>query len=129
MFTLEQVKQAHAQVKSGAEFPAYIRELKKLGVTFYETFVPDGSTTFHGADHFMLPSGPRYDMLAIAEKIDLQQFKQDLLRHQKGGSTYPEACRQFAASGVYKWEVCTDKMTCTYFDLQGNELLVEQIPQ
>ena len=32
MFTLEQIKLAHSKVKSGADFPAYIKELKALGV-------------------------------------------------------------------------------------------------
>ena len=39
MFTVEQIKVAHSKVKSGADFPAYIQDIKKLGVTFYETFV------------------------------------------------------------------------------------------
>ena len=30
MFTLEQIKQAHSQVESGADFPSYIQEIKKL---------------------------------------------------------------------------------------------------
>lgn len=33
MFTIEQIKTAHSQVKSGADFPAYIQEIKKLGDT------------------------------------------------------------------------------------------------
>ena len=36
MFTVEQIKTAHGKVKSGADFPAYINEVKKLGVSFYE---------------------------------------------------------------------------------------------
>jgi hypothetical protein len=42
MFTVEQIKTAHGKVKSGADFPAYIQDIKKLGVTSYETFVTDG---------------------------------------------------------------------------------------
>jgi hypothetical protein len=30
MFTLEQIKQAHSQVKSGADFPRYIQTIKIL---------------------------------------------------------------------------------------------------
>jgi hypothetical protein len=32
MFTIEQIKQAHNKVKSGADFPKYIQEIKKLGM-------------------------------------------------------------------------------------------------
>jgi uncharacterized protein YbcV (DUF1398 family) len=34
-----------------------------------------------------------------------------------------------ATLGIEKWEIGMDKMTCTYFDKAGNEILVEQIPQ
>lgn len=30
MFTVEQIKAAHAKVKSGADFPGYITEIKSL---------------------------------------------------------------------------------------------------
>ncbi|MGF7024877.1 MULTISPECIES: DUF1398 domain-containing protein [Sphingobacterium] len=33
MFTIEQIEAAHSNVKSGADFPAYIRDIKKLGDT------------------------------------------------------------------------------------------------
>jgi uncharacterized protein YbcV (DUF1398 family) len=32
-------------------------------------------------------------------------------------------------TGIEKWEICMDKMTCIYFDKAGNEILVEAIPQ
>ncbi len=32
MFTIEQIKEAHAKVKSGADFPNYIHDLIILGV-------------------------------------------------------------------------------------------------
>lgn len=31
MFTVEQIETAHAKVKSGADFPNYIKEIKELG--------------------------------------------------------------------------------------------------
>ena len=49
MFTLDQIKSAHSKVKSGADFPAYIREIKELGVTYYEAYVADGHVDYHGA--------------------------------------------------------------------------------
>ena len=38
MFIVEQIKKAYRKVKSGADFPVYIQDLKKLGVKYYETF-------------------------------------------------------------------------------------------
>ena len=42
MFTAEQIKAAHGKVKSGADFPSYIKEIKGLGVTHYEAYITDG---------------------------------------------------------------------------------------
>ena len=32
MFSLDQIQQAHSKLKSGADFPVYIHEIKLLGV-------------------------------------------------------------------------------------------------
>ena len=68
MFTVEQIKTAHSKVKSGADFPAYIQDLKKLGVTQYETFVADGHTDYYGANDFKTTSPAKYELLTVAEK-------------------------------------------------------------
>lgn len=129
MFTVEQIKTAHSKVKSGADFPAYIQDLKKLGVTFYETFVTDGHTDYYGANHFKTSSVAKYDALTIAQVSNIEQFKTDIKAHQQGQTDYPTFCSDCARSGIVKWSVCMDKMTCTYYDLAGNDLLVEVIPQ
>ena len=67
MFTIEQIKTAHSKVKSGADFPAYIIEIKKLGVIYYDTFVSDGHTDFFGVSDFKISSTAKYSTLSIAE--------------------------------------------------------------
>jgi len=52
MFTVKQITTAHRKVKSGADFPAYIKEIKQLGVTNYETFVSDGHTHYSGTNDY-----------------------------------------------------------------------------
>lgn len=47
MFTVEQIKAAHSKVKSGADFPSYIQEIKALGVTANETYVEDGHFNYY----------------------------------------------------------------------------------
>ncbi len=54
MFQLTKIKDAHAKVKSGADFPAYIQDLIQLGVLSYDTFVMDGHSVFNGADNFVI---------------------------------------------------------------------------
>ena len=50
MFTVGQINAANSKVKSGADFPVYIKEIKSLGVTHYETYVTDGHIDYHGGD-------------------------------------------------------------------------------
>lgn len=128
MFTLDQIKAVHANVKSGADFPAYIQGIKELGVIFYQTFLADGHTVYHGKDGFELVSSPRYAEQAIADEPDAMQLKRDIVHHQNGGSDYLQISRQCAADGVEKWAVCMDTMTCTYYDKYGNKMMVEEIP-
>lgn len=44
MLTLAQIAAAHGKVKSGADFPQYIRYIKALGVVSYVSWVCDGHT-------------------------------------------------------------------------------------
>lgn len=129
MFTIEQIKDAHDKVKSGADFPAYIQDLKKLGVTDYQTFVEDGHTDYYGVNNYKTSSSAKYDKLQVAEICNAEQFKTDLKTHQQGKTDYPTFCADCAKSGIEKWSVCMDEMTCIYFDKAGNKILTEEIPQ
>ena len=129
MFTLSQIKEAHSKVKSGADFPNYIKELIELGVTAYETFVSDGHTLFEGREQYKIVSESKYEGLIISDLANVEQFKSDLKSHQLGKTDYMTFCNDCAKSGVEKWVVSMQNLTCTYFDKRGNELLQESIPQ
>ncbi len=128
MFTLDQIKAAHSKVKSGADFPNYIQDLIKLGITYYETFVSDGHTIYQGENNYTVLSPAKYDALIIADKSNSEQFISDLKGHQQGKTNYPTFCNDSAKSGIEKWAVDMSKMTCTYFDKAGNMILEEKIP-
>ncbi len=129
MFTLEQIKAAHSKVKSGADFPAYIKEIKALGVTHYETYVTDGHVDYHGANDYTAKVPAKYDPLVIADTANAEQFKAELLAHQQGKTDFLTFIKMCATFGIEKWAINMDKMTCTYYDKAGNEMLVEDIPQ
>lgn len=129
MFTVEQLKTAHSKVKSGADFPFYIKEIKKLGVTHYEAYVTDGHIDYHGANNYTAKVPEKYEPLTIADVAKVQQFKTELIAHQQGKTDYLTFITMCAETGIEKWEICMDKMTCTYYDKAGNDILVEQIPQ
>src|SRR5688572_13419705 len=115
MFTIEEIKQAHAKVKSGADFPNYVQAIRKLGVSFYETYVLDGHTDFYAKDNYKVSSAAKYAPLAIAEQSNTAQFKIDLKDHQQGKTDYLTFCQISAKLGVEKWAVSIEKMTCSYY--------------
>ena len=129
MFTIDQIKAAHSKVKSGADFPVYIQELKMLGVKYYETFVADGHTVYYGANAHKTTSPAKYKISEVTETTNKEQFKADLKAHQDGKTDYPTFCNDAAKLGIEKWTVCMDEMTCTYYDKSGNKILIEVIPQ
>lgn len=128
MFSIDDIQNAHSKVKSGADFPAYIQDLKKLGVIRYETFVSDGHTVFLGESEFRASTPDKYDEMEISDDSDAEQFKSDLKSHQQGNTDYKTFCNDCAKSGIEKWIVDLERMTCTYYDKEENEILVEKIP-
>lgn len=128
MFTVEQIQAAHSKVKSGADFPNYMQDIIQLGVTSFETFVKDSHSVYFGKNNFTAKSEAKYSDLEISETVNKEQFILDLKLHQKGGTDYMAFCKDCAKSGIEKWIVTMDKMTCTYYDKAGNEILVEVIP-
>lgn len=128
MFTLEQIKSAHEKVKSGADFTKYIQEIKQLGVTAFETFVIDSHTRYAGKNGHLVMSESQYKNITIAENCNKHKFLHYLQIHQQGETDYFTFCRHCAATGIEKWIVLLDAMTCTYYDKKENEILVENVP-
>lgn len=129
IFTVEQIKAAHGKVKSGADFPSYIREIRALGVTHYEAYVTDGHIDYHGSDGHTAKVLPKYTPLVVANIARVEPFKLELLAHQQGKTDFLTFIKMCATFGIEKWAICINQMTCTYYDKAGNEVLVEEIPQ
>lgn len=125
MFTVEQIKEAHSKVKSGADFPAYIQEIKALGVTHYEAYISDGHIDYHGCNDYTTKVPTKYTPLMVANSIDSELFKIELKAHQQGKTDFLTFIKMCATLGIEKWIICIKKMTCTYYDKAGNEILVE----
>ncbi|MBU2906445.1 DUF1398 domain-containing protein [Arenibacter algicola] len=127
-FRADEIKKAHSKVKSGADFPTYIQDLKKLGVSHYETFVADGHTDYYGVNDYIIRSPAKYASLNIAQTSNKEEFQTQLKAHQEGKTDYPTFCNDASKSGIEKWVVLMEEMTCTYFDKANNSILVEEIP-
>ena len=128
MFTIQQIKEAHSKVKSGADFPRYIQDIIALGVTSFETFVFDNHTDYFGKDNYFTSSQGFSETLVVANESNIEQFKSDLKSHQQGNTDYMTFLKDCAKSGVEKWIVVMDKMTCSYYDKNAKVMLVEKIP-
>ena len=129
MFTVEQIELAHSKVKTGADFPKYIKEIKLLGVIGFETWVIDSHTEYFGKNDYKTISQPQYTSLKIADISNKEKFSHYLKIHQQGETDYYTFCKHCAETGVERWYICLQEMTCSYYDKTGNEILVEQIPQ
>lgn len=128
MFTIEQIHEAFVRVKSGADFPQFVQDLKSLGVTHYDNFVADGNTKYYGKDNFVLQGEVKYPLINVNDESSADKLKYAISIHQQGQTDYPTFCNQAAEAGVEKWTTHTIEMTVTYFDKQGNKLTVEPIP-
>lgn len=129
MFTIEQIKQAHSKVKSGADFPAYVQDMKLLGVTSYEHYVGDGHIEYKGKDGFSISADAKWQPMQIEPEGNVEGLKHALKIHQQGQTDYLTFCKQSAEAGVNVWIVDMVKMTCIYYDKAGNEMVVETIPE
>lgn len=128
MFTLQDIKDAHAKVRSGEDFPRYIQDLIDLGVRSYTISVADGRATYDGEGGYTIASDPKYSPLPISNTIDKETFLHDLKLHQQGGTDYMTFCRDVADSGIAKRIMDMDAMTCRYHDSQERLVLEEAIP-
>jgi len=128
LFTIDQLKEAHAKVKSGADFPAYIQEIKSLGVSAYENYVSDGVTVFYGKDGTQVSGPAKYPAMEIMDTASIAKLQHHLLEHQQGQTDYFTFCKHAAEAGVERWKVSLADMTCTYSDKAGNDMLTEAIP-
>ncbi|GAB6121585.1 DUF1398 domain-containing protein [Dysgonomonas termitidis] len=128
MFTLTQIKEAHAKVKSGTDFPQYTKELLSLGVLRYTIYVRDGHAEYIGKEDYSIVSNAGYTDLHISPEADSDNFKYHLKAHQQGKTDYLTFCRDSAETGIDKWTVDILAKTCTYYDKSGNSVLEEKIP-
>ena len=127
MFTLQAIKDAYSKVKSGIDFPTYVQELIVLGITKYDIYVRDGHAVYFGNEGFQLQSLPTYKPLRVANISDKERFKHYLKNHQRGQTDYHTFCKDAASTGVEKWTVDMNNMTCIYYDKSNNLMVEEQI--
>jgi uncharacterized protein YbcV (DUF1398 family) len=129
MFTIEQIHEAFKKVKSGADFPQFVQDLKEIGVTHYDNFVSDGRTKYYAKNDFTLDGSSKYTEIEVNDISSYDNLKHAISIHQQGQTDYPTFCKQAAEAGVEKWTTHMIEMTVTYLDKKGQKLSVEAIPK
>jgi uncharacterized protein YbcV (DUF1398 family) len=129
MFTLGQIHEASKKVKSGADFPPFIQDLKAIELTHYDNDVANGRTIYFGKNNFSIQVEPKYAAKSIQANSSADKLKHSISIHQQGQTDYPTFCDEAAEAGVEKWTTHRLDMTVTYLDQQGKILTVEPIPQ
>jgi len=128
MFTIEDIRAAESKIKTGADFPQFIKEIKEMGVKRNDVYVSNGlSIYFDDEDNVQQISPDEYPTLIINDEASAAKLTHALKIHQQGETDYFTFCKQAADAGVEKWVTDLEEMTCTYLDAEGNELVKENI--
>ena len=126
MFTIREIEDAHQKVKTGADFPRYILDIKDIGVLGFEFQVKDGREIYFGKQG-SASSDAKYPELKIQERVNIDEFKNELIRHQEGRTNFDEFVKMCAETGIASWKVNLELNTCIYYDLGHHEVLQENI--
>lgn len=127
MFTIRQIDDLHARLGKAQTFWEYMLALRTIGVEKYESFLTDGHSKYFGDHGYKVVSDPVHEKLFISETSDRESFLKHLTLHEQGKTTYLEMSKGLAESGIEKWSVDMSKKTMIYYDVQGNEILVETL--
>ena len=127
MFNLEQINRIHDQLGKRATLLQYLQALKSIGVDKCDSFISYCHSEYFGEEGHKVVSSTAHEKLKIAEVSNREDFIKHLNLHSQHKTTYLEMSRGLADSGVEKWTFDTNKMTMTYYDRNGNVMLVEEI--
>lgn len=127
VFTIAEIEDLHDRLGAAATLPDYLRELNAMGVIRSDSFLSDGHSEYFGEDGYRVVGAATHEGLAVAEAARPDQLRRHLQRHERGESSYLEMSKGLAASGIAKWTFDTRRMTISYRDVGGNEVLREEI--
>ncbi|WP_449399477.1 DUF1398 family protein [Chryseobacterium wanjuense] len=99
-------------------------------MSHYTSYISDNNIDYFDSENQLTATtrGKDNPVRSISELLNLEQFKSRLKLHQQGGTDYATFCTDCAENGIEGWKMDLNKMTCSYFDKTGKEVLVEQVP-
>ena len=127
MFTIEHINDLHDRLGNLETFPQYVRAVNSLGVETYDSYLTDGHSEYFGSDGCAIKSPAVHEKRTIASTSNREQYLEYLNLHNEHKTSYLEMSKRLAESGIEKWTVDANKMTVTFYDKAGNEMLIEAI--
>ena len=127
MFTIADIEDVHDRLGAPATLPEYLRALNAMGVARSDSFLSDGHSEYFGEDGYRVVGTATHEELVVARVADADQAREHLQRAGQGESSYVEMSKGLAASGIAKWTFDTKRMTISYCDVAGNEVLTESV--
>lgn len=127
MFTLVQINEIHERLGNQSSLPEYLQALSSIGVEKYDSFISDGHAEYFGKDNQKVVSPPEHPELTVAQISNQEEFLKQLSLHSEGKTDYVEMSERLADCGIEKWSFDTTKMTIIYYNMAGQEMLVEAI--
>jgi Protein of unknown function (DUF1398) len=126
MFTIEELNELHARLGSARTFPSMCGRLRDSASN---SMIPtwraairntSGRAATRSSPHRCTRCFPSLKPVNGRRSFSLR-------RHELRETTYLEMSIGLARSGIEKWTVHTDRMTITFYDKAGTEMLVEQM--
>jgi uncharacterized protein YbcV (DUF1398 family) len=127
VINLAQIDEIHGRLGSQETLADYVRALRSIGVTRYDSFVRDGHSEFVDAGGGTVVTPAVHSPLEISAVVDAGAARLHLDRHARGETGYLEMSHGLAASGIDRWTVDTAAMTMAFRDGNGNACIVEAI--
>src|SRR5690606_39343065 len=77
--------------------------------TLFRSFVSNGRTDYYGSNEYKIAGPAEYPELTIADRCNIEQFKQGLQEHQQGKTNYLTFVEMCAEFGIEKWQMHIDR--------------------
>lgn len=122
MFTQEMIFHLRSKVHTYFDLPRLVQQLKRIGITSYETFVTDFTTCYKGntANEVVVPGTSSY---TISNDTDTHILRDALFAYKQNLISGKDFYDSLARAGVHSFVVDTVNLYIEYYD-KKHELLV-----
>lgn len=128
MLTLTQIKESAEDIRTGADLPSFVQQLKEGGVIRIDIYVVDGMAAFFWRNGDAMQTSSAYPNIDINNDDCAMALLRSIQTHQKGLFDFRTFCYEAANAGVEKWVINLDDMEVNYFNSCGSIILQEEIP-